>query len=69
MPKIEKAKDGISYPPGSPEDLELTAKLLGKFFTAKAKLAADRVKVVDATGATWSICHIDGKDDADQAKV
>jgi hypothetical protein len=55
---------------GSPEDLQMTIRVLSEFFTKKLKAAelfSKRGSVQEpSTGSTKSICHIDGKTDGDE---
>jgi hypothetical protein len=60
---------GQSHPPGSPEDYQLTLKILSQFITNKMKAAEmyrQKGESAATTGATKSICHIDGVTDNDE---
>jgi hypothetical protein len=58
--------------PGSPEDIQLTFRILQRFFAEKVKAAElfqNTGRVAEGTQGTKSVCHIDGTDDPDDIVV
>lgn len=68
----EKFSQSATMIPGSPEDIQLTFRILQTFFAEKVKAAElfqNTGRIADGTKGTKSFCHIDGTDDGDDILV
>jgi len=72
----KREKEDFAQPattiPGSPEDMQLTFRILQSFFAEKVKAAElfqNTGRIADGTKGTKSFCHIDGTDDPDDIVV
>lgn len=64
-------KVGEAHKIGSVEDLTLTIEVLNKFLGEKLRqMGGGRGAAASTpTGATWSVCHVDGVTDGDGGEV